>query len=249
MKKEKNHSYLRTVLLFILAVSLLAVGGVGSARALPAIVSEYYSGGVELYDIGVTLLENGTAVSSRTYSPNSNYVWDETYGALLGSLVPDGQEFHIGQAYPEALSVTNSGSIDEFVRVSIYKYWVDAGGRKLTGLVPGEIDLHLLTDNGWVLDSAASSTERTVLYYTSVVPAGGSTAPFSDTLRVSAENIPYQASQSTNGNVITTTYSYDNVTFQLDVQVDGVQTHNAEAAIKSAWGRTATVSGNSLALG
>ena len=248
MKPVKTHRKLRTVLLFVLAASLLAVGGVGTVRAAPSIISEYYSGGVEMYDIGVTLVENGTPVSSRTYSPNSNYVWDETYGALLGSLVPEGQEFHMGQSYQEALSVNNSGSIDEFVRVSVYKYWLDKNGKKLTGLTPGEIDLHLVTGGGWVLDSAASSTEREVLYYTSVLPAGASTPAFSDTLTVNGK-LPYKATQSVTDGIITTTYTYDDVTFQIDVQVDAVQTHNAEAAIKSAWGRTVSVSGNSLSLG
>ena len=248
MKRKKTASTLRTVLLFVFAASLLAVGGIGTVTAAPAIISEYYSGGVEMYDIGVTLVENGTPVSSRTYSPNSNYVWDETYGALLGSLVPEGQEFHMGQTYPEALSVTNSGSIDEFVRVSVYKYWVDKAGNKLPVLTPGEIDLNLVTDGGWGLDTNATTTERQVLYYTSLVPAGASTTAFSDTLTVNGR-LPYKVTQTTTGNVITTTYDYDGVTFMLDVQVDAVQTHSAEAAIKSAWGRAVTVSGDSLTLG
>ena len=35
---------------------------------------------------------------------------------------------------------------------------------------------------------------------------------------------------------VTTTYVYDNVAFQIEAQVDAVQTHNASDAIKSAWG-------------
>ena len=228
MKKMKSHSALRTVLLFVLAASLLAVGGIGSARAVPAIISEYYSGGVELYDIGVTLVENGKAVGDT----------------LLGSMVPAGQDFHMGQAYKEALSVNNTGKIDEYVRVSIYKYWLDKDGKKVTTLTPDMIDLNLLTGNGWVEDPETAkldSAERTVLYYTSVVPAGKSTAAFSDTLTVDG-HLPYIVTQTENGNVISTTYDYDGVTFQVDVQVDAVQTHNAQAAIKSAWGRTVTVS-------
>ena len=34
----------------------------------------------------------------------------------------------------------------------------------------------------------------------------------------------------------------------LEVQVDGVQTHNAEDAIKSAWGRDVSISGTTLGL-
>ena len=249
MKKIlRSHTTLRTVLLFVLAASLLAVGGIGTARAVPTVVSEYYSGGVEMYDIGVTLLENGNAISSRSYSTNSNYVWDESYGALLGSLVPEGEDFHMGQRYDEALSVSNSGSIDEYVRVTVYKYWINKDGRKVTTLAPEMIDLHLQTGSGWVVDESASSTERTVLYYSKVLPVGAETPAFTDTLTVDGK-LPYKVHQETADNVITTTYDYDGVSFQIEVQADAVQTHNAQAAIKSAWGRTVSVSGDSLQLG
>ena len=35
---------------------------------------------------------------------------------------------------------------------------------------------------------------------------------------------------------ITYVYEYNGYTFSVDVEVDAVQTHNAQAAIKSAWG-------------
>ena len=158
----------------------------------------------------------------------------------------------MGQAYKEALSVSNTGKIDEYVRVSIYKYWLDKDGKKVTTLSPDMIDLNLLEGNGWVEDPVTkglNNAERTVLYYSSPVPAGGSTAAFSDTLTVNG-HLPYIVTQTEEGNVITTTYDYDGVTFQVDVEADAVQTHNAEAAIKSAWGRTVTVSEDgSLKLG
>ena len=45
------------------------------------------------------------------------------------------------------------------------------------------------------------------------------------------------------GNVITTIYKYDGVEFHVDVEVDAVQTHNAQDAIKSAWGVDAAALG------
>ncbi|MCI8549582.1 MAG: hypothetical protein HFI68_03120 [Lachnospiraceae bacterium] len=42
--------------------------------------------------------------------------------------------------------------------------------------------------------------------------------------------------KGTKGDVITTVYKYDGVEFHVDVEVDAVQTHNAQDAIKSAWG-------------
>ncbi len=40
---------------------------------------------------------------------------------------------------------------------------------------------------------------------------------------------------------VTTVYEYDGVTFMLEAEVDAVQTHNAERAMKSAWGVDAAV--------
>lgn len=76
------------------------------------------------------------------------------------------------KAYDEALTVQNSGSIDTFVRVILTKSWTDADGNKNTRLSPDLIDLNLLTDNGWVIDESATTRERTVLYYTRLLPAG-----------------------------------------------------------------------------
>lgn len=233
MKALKNHSALRTVLLFVLAISLLVAGGVGAARAVPSIVSNDYYSRVELKHVGVTLTENGKAVS----------------GELLSGIVAKGGEFQMGRAYPEALAVSNTGTLDSFVRVSIYKYWTDKYGNKITTLSPDMIDLHLLTGNGWVKDDKApSDAERTVLYFTSALPAGSSTPAFADTLTVNAR-LPYKVTQTEENGVITTTYDYDNVLFQVEVQADAVQTHSAEKAIKSAWGRTVKVSDGSLTLG
>ena len=52
------------------------------------------------------------------------------------------------------------------------------------------------------------------------------------------------------GTVITTEYAYDGYSFQVEVEADAVQTHNAADAIKSAWGVDVNVSedGNSISL-
>ena len=60
---------------------------------------------------------------------------------------------------------------------------------------------------------------------------------FTSTLTINAD-LPYTVKTETVGNVTTTTYIYDDVTFQIEATVDAVQTHNARDAIKSAWGLT-----------
>ena len=159
-------------------------------------------------------------------------------------MVGENEKIQLGKKYPEELTVRNTGEIDQYVRVSIVKSWMK-DGKKVTSLSPDLIDLNL-TGNGWIEDKNASTEERTVLYYSGIL-AGGAEAPiFADTIRIDG-SVATQATKETvkseNGyTTITTTYKYDGVTFNLEAQVDAVQTHNAQDAIKSAWGVDVKVS-------
>ena len=75
-----------------------------------------------MYDIGVTLEENGKSVSWRNYDTNSSDgSWNESAGALLTQMLPKGEQLQIGRKYKEELRVKNTGTINQYVRVSIYK--------------------------------------------------------------------------------------------------------------------------------
>lgn len=255
-----------TVVAFFLAVVLILTGTVGTARAALTYYSETYASRVQMYDIGVTLMENGADVSWRNYNHESDGSWNENTGVLLEHMLDtgDGQEkesLKLGKAYPEELAVRNSGTINQYVRVNIYKYWVDAEGNKLTDLSPELIDLHLVNlGDCWLLDEEASTPERTVLYYNRLLYAeenadGASkqsvTEPFSDTLTVSgmvATKVTQEEKTEGGYTTITTKYDYNGVQFCLEAEVDAVQEHNAEDAILSAWGREVTVAGSVLSL-
>jgi hypothetical protein len=242
--------------LFALAVVLLLGSSVGGARAALTYYSETYSSRLQMYDIGVTLNENGNAVSWRDYDADSNGTWSQSSGVLLADMLGEDENVVLGKAYPEAISVTNSGTIDEYVRVSLYAYWLDRDGNKMQELSPALIELHLLCDqtgydNGWLLDEAATTTERTVLYYRSILSAGETSVPLSDTLTVDglvASKVTQETKTEDGYTTIVTTYDYDGVQFQLEARVDAVQTHNAADAIWSAWGRRVTVSDGALSL-
>lgn len=47
---------------------------------------------------------------------------------------------------------------------------------------------------------------------------------------------------------ITVTYEYDGARFCIEAKVDGVQEHNAQDAIWSAWGRRVTIDNGVLSL-
>ncbi|MCI9616102.1 MAG: hypothetical protein HFG93_13275 [Dorea sp.] len=260
-----------TVITFALAVVLLLLSSIGGTRAALTYFSETYASRVQMSNIGVTLMEKGhhdkkaEPVSMRDYSDSSNGTWSESTGALLEGMLAEEEELVVGKKYNEELSVKNTGDIDQYVRVSIYKYWIDADAKtekgekppKMRGLDPGLIDLHLVNTNAeggngvWLVDESASTRERTVLYYSKVLKTEQVTEPFTDTLKINemiASKVTQEVSKNGNYTTIKTVYDYDGVKFCVEAKVDAVQDHNAEDAIWSAWGRRVTVENEILSL-
>ena len=211
-----------TVILLAAAVILLLGSAAGSTRAALTYYSENYVAGIQTSSIDVSLVENGNDTE-----------------VLLENLVGKDEKVVLGKSYDEAISVANTGSIDSYVRVILTKSWKDASGAKDTTLSPELIDLNLVEGNGWVVDKAASTAERTVLYYTGIVPAGAATAPLSDTVKIDplvGTKVIETVKTDANGKTITYVHEYDGYSFNIDAEVNAVQTHNAQDAIKSAWG-------------
>lgn len=232
MKTKKRSFPVKAALLFGAAGVLLLGSAVGSTRAALTYYSENYSAQMNMSSIGVTLLENGTAVSSRDYTDDGE--WATTAGSLLTSLIPEGEKFTPGKAYTEELSVQNSGSIDTFVRVIIEKSWQKAGAKD-TNLDPALIELNLAPNSGWVESTSDATPERSVFYYTNALTPGASTSSLTDSVRIN-NSIAQKVVKKVEGNLITYEYQYDGYIFTLEAEVNAVQTHNAEEAIRSAWG-------------
>lgn len=249
-----------TLATFILAVALLLFSSIGGARAALTYYSDNYVSRVQMYNIGVTLEErNGKgaewkSVSWRNYdSNNSDGSWDESRGQLLTGMLGKDEELKIGKKYAEELRVHNTGRINQYVRVSIYKYWIDKDGNKLRNLSPDLIKLNLTNiGTDWLLDKESSTHERTVLYYSKLLNQGDETSLFADSLTIDgmvATKVTQQSSANDKGlTTITTTYDYDGTQFCVEANVDAVQEHNAQDAIWSAWGRRVTVDDKVLSL-
>lgn len=236
MKKiVKFGSPVLTISLFALAGVLLLGSSIGGASAALAYFSETYQTQVEMYDIGVTLNENGKGVSKRDYQSYSDGKWEESTGVLLENRWSEESPLLPGKTYDEAISVTNSGAIDQYVRVSLYRYWVK-DGQKQQDLEPDMIELNLVNlGSGWLLDKESSTAERTVLYYNRILGVGETSVPLTDTLTISSA-------------VVGRAQQYDGAEFRIEAVVDAVQTHSAEDAIWSAWGRRVRVQDGALRL-
>ena len=216
--KGRKRSSVFTGALLVLAIAALLFGGIGSARAVLTPSDEYIAD-IGTKDIALVLNENGDEIDEG--------------GALLSGLIAEGDSVKVGQMYDESLTVKNTGQIDQYVRVSVYKYWTEDGKR--TDLDPALIKLE--TGKGWVEDKSASTPERTVLYYTDKVAVGDETAPFVTKIGVDPSlGTMVEQTTSEDGKTITTTFKYDDLMFNLEVSVDGIQDHNAADAAKSAWG-------------
>lgn len=232
--KKKKLTYL-----MIAAACLLLLGStIGGTRAALTYYSENYVAEITVSQIGVSLLENGTVVSSRDYKKNewnvsTNNESTSAGGTLLSNMLKEKEKIALNKKYEEKLTVKNSGSIDEYVRVRIYRYWMK-DGQKVTTLSPDLIDLNFANTDCWI-KNPNETAECTELFYKGILKSGKETKPFADTIRIDGK-LASEAKVETKGNTITTTYKYDGVEFHVDVEVDAVQTHNAQDAIKSAWG-------------
>ena len=222
MTKTKKFSAVSIVLL-IVAVIMLLIGGVGGARAALT-ESDTHNATLEMKDLSVVLQENGTDVDDE--------------GELLSKLLGDDTTLKVGKKYDEVITVKNDGTIDEYVRVILYKYWTDGEG-KAVDLDPELIKLGLGSD--WKVDESASTPERTVLYYTEPLAAGDTSEAALESITIDgklATMVKQTRTTEEDGTItVTNEYAYNGLKFGLKAEVDGVQTHNAEDAIKSAWGK------------
>lgn len=213
------------VAVFTLVAVLILTATIGAASAAVAYVAETYANRVDIYDIGVSIIENNERISWRNYVSRTDSEWDEYAGTLLENMLASGENLTLGKAYQENLSIRNSGTINEYIRVSIFKYWVDEEtGVKQSNLNPDYIDLHLIgLDQNWLEDVSAKTAERTVLYYNRRLNSGEETPAFSDTITISPGLYKYGD-------------AYDGKKFVVEINVDAIQEQNGQDVARSAWG-------------
>ena len=277
MKKFKKWlaSPKATIILFVLSAALLLFTTVGAVLAALRYRSATYGARIEQCCIGVSLLEQSqgdaapTPVASRDHAhrddkKNPGDKWNGNEEGFLFGCGEGGDTKRFlgedtaiipGKTYKEAISVRNSGHIDEYVRMTIHRYWTNPKGEKVfgtnlkgtstQGLSPALIDLNLINEDVWILDKKASTEERMVFYYKDLLKVNADTKPLCDTIRIDpsiAEKATQKKTTDENGGKkIQTTYDYDGWQFCVEAQVDAVQNHNIVDAAKSAWGVDLTV--------
>lgn len=213
MKSKKRPMGPTTLLMLVVAVGLLAFSGIGGARAALNIISETVAVRFATRDMSVRILENGKKLENDTLLSGM----DET--------------IQPGKAYDEALTVQNDGEIEEYVRMTLYRYWT-VGENRQTTLTPGLIDFGS-PGQGWVEDASASTPERSVFYYTTPLAPGETTQPLCSSLTISPDVL---SSVTLSEDGTAATYDYNGTSFVFQAEADSVQARSAEEAIRSAWG-------------
>lgn len=175
------------IILVASSAIMLAASTIGSTKATLTYMSDNYLAQIDIKSIGVTLTENGNDVSWRDYKHKDDD-WSEATGVLLGDMLKNAgdEKLILDKKYDEKLAVKNSGSIDEYVRVTVQHYWADKEtGDKLSNLDPSKIQIDF-TNDGWTEDKSAETTERNVFYYNSILKKGQTSTDFTDKISISA---------------------------------------------------------------
>ena len=204
------------------------------------------AGAATMSSIGTSIVENGNVVANRDYTSDDSWEGTES-GALFSNMTEEIDNFKLGKRYSYEISVKNSGDIDTYVRMIIKKTIQDANGDKDTKISPELIELEFSNED-WIIAEDQSTPERTVCYYKKILEMGSTTPNLINSIKVdnfigkiSTEKL---VTDENGYETIEVGYAGAEKSFNLDMEVDAVQTHNAADAIKSAWGVNVTVDSN-----
>lgn len=253
MNKKKALPYIYFSL-FVCSLALLTATTVLGAQALPSQQSGEYTSDLQMYEIGIAIQEGDEETDVwKDIATEPGVTSNGAFQSIIDAgIVP-------GVIYDDNFRVKNTGTIDEYVRVVIYKYWTD-NGKKDFSADAGLIDLGLSDSENWIVDEKNSTDEKTILIYAYPISAAsitdegetvsaGTTDVFLESLSINGDikkdyKVIEKTEHTDKGATYTTIvydYAYNGKGFKIELEADGVQTHHAEDAIKSAWGRDVSI--------
>lgn len=265
MKKTKKMSK-RTALLLAAALVLLSVGTFTGVMAQPNIMSNLYRAHFYLNHLQVHLLENGQDVCGGQNDLNGEAKVSGKLAQKLGyNSDSDMGSVEPGKVYDEVIQAGNSQDVSEFVRITVRKYWVltkdgkvvtteNAAGKtvpkKTTELSPDLIQLMYdgkeECNPAWEEVPQETTTESTTYIYKDLLKGGSRSnptlsEPLFNQLKIDEsvaerEDEPKVEKTEDGRTIYTYIYKYDGYAFYIEADVQAIQTHNAQDAIKSQWG-------------
>lgn len=229
---------------------------------------EYKKCTTQMYSSGTYFIKTQSGIYQKLEYKNKKWTYTDSYTKKKVTVDQNSTDVYVAQYSTktkiEALRnaatkfVDNVAEKNSDCRVGIVTFSTDGDIKKITknkytlakvGTSKSDIinTIKGLTTGGDTCPATGLNKERTILYYTGILPAGKSTPALSDTLTIDgsiATKVKQDVTEKDGYKTITTTYAYDGYNFQLEAEADAVQTHNAQDAIKSAWGVDVDVDGN-----
>lgn len=262
MKKRSKMSR-HTTALIAAAMLLLAGGTVTGTRAALNIQSDYYRAQFYLNHLQIHLIENGQDVCGGENTLDGE---SKVTGRLATSLGYESDDklgsVEPGKAYTEEIAAKNGSDIDEFVRLTVRKYWAqtDENGKivKKDGVIvksgmlnPSQIHLMYNGADGyntaaWAENVSERTEESSTYYYRTDLDADATTELLFDQVMIDKNIVQLgKINESKQGNktIFTYEYKYDGCVFYIEADVQSIQTHNINDAIMSQWG-VSNVTGN-----
>lgn len=236
----------KSAILTVLSLALIAIGSVGTTQAALTYFSDDYRAYANVSSIRVGLVEEGELIAGGKEEYNKDNTTSYNANGVLK--FPNIDKLVLGQTYDENVSARNIGDYDQYLRVHVYKSWYvknEDGSytKKDTKMDPSLIELTYNTKENWILDSSASTKERETLYYKTYLKSGDTTEPFIEKIKISEKIQPKVVTKDNGDGTITTTFYYDDYKFIVKVEVEAIQTHNADKAIQATWGVDPTSKG------
>ena len=270
MKKKRSEMSRRSLALLAAAALFLGAGTFAAAKTVFDIQSDYYRAHFYLNHLQVHLIENGKDVCARAGHENDLDSGSKVTGELattLGYEHKDGKNevlgsIEPGKLYKEEIAAQNGSDIDEFVRLTIRKYWMepqkDADGNvvndengdpvlvKSSKLKPSRIHLYYkgkegYNSNAWALNKKEQTTESSTYYYKLDLDPDATTPLLFDKVSIDKDiidlgEVKTTESQEGGKTIYKYEYQYDDCVFFIEADVQAIQTHNINDAIKSQWG-------------
>ncbi len=217
-------------------------------RSALTIQSENLDSHFELDHIFVQLLEGHDGTYTRVGKQ------DEAGGELIAYMKEESDKpvGHIdpGRIYDEHIAAKNEtgtadvSPVDQYLRIIVKKYWIDKDGNKDNTLDPSLIKLtygnNEYNQGPWQKNSRESTTERETYYYTSVLKGQEQTPDLFNRLQLDPkvlDDMTVTESDWVNGKkTYTYTYAYSGLRICIEAEVQALQTHSINRAIKSVWG-------------
>ncbi len=262
MERTRKFTLSRRTLILLVSAAVLCLvgllGAVGATQAQLVYQSQIYQADMEQTHLGIALTEKtGSEETARIVNVGETSAVDLEVTGEKEVLLPatevsavddesseqvqytllDGDKAMIpGKTYKEEINVANASNLGQFVRVTIRKNWADENGVKTADsakIDPSLIELDFDESGIWVKSEAESTDERMVFYLVPQLGADNGVMP----------EAPLVTGIRLAKSVVDNPLPEGKYHIALYAQVDSLQTENAIAAAKSAWGIDLTADG------